>query len=178
MLFRSGIFRSFTGDFIRKTIQQVFPPEFVHGFLWRNMQSFRIFLLHTGGPPQKGPGRTAVRGNKPVKEFKNSFLTPDLVRTAQLQLYLPNIFPERFQMPDTGGFRAETTAQQAFTYHYFPRMGGIDTAIVHTPVIMLASSDKISPNIFSVRITSNWPGFITSCIAQLSTSILVTSTSG
>ena len=130
-----GIFRSFTGDFIRKTIQQVFPPEFVHGFLRRNMQSFRVFLLHTGGPPQKSPGRTAVRGNKPVKEFKNSFLTPDLVRTAQLQLYLSNLFPERFQIPDTGGVRAETTAQQTFTYHYFPRMGGIDTAIVHTPVI-------------------------------------------
>ena len=46
------------------------------------------------------------------------------------------------------------------------------------PVIMLASSDKISPNIFSVKITSNCPGFITSCIAQLSTSISLTSTSG
>jgi len=48
-----GIFRSFTGDFIRKTIQQVFPPEFVHGFLRRNMQSFRVFLLHTGGPRKR-----------------------------------------------------------------------------------------------------------------------------
>ena len=39
------------------------------------------------------------------------------------------------------------------------------------PVTMLASSERISPNIFSVRITSNCAGSLTSCIAQLSTSI-------
>ena len=46
------------------------------------------------------------------------------------------------------------------------------------PVIMLASSDRISPNIFSVKITSNWPGSITSCMAQLSTSMFSRATSG
>ena len=46
------------------------------------------------------------------------------------------------------------------------------------PVIMLASSERISPNIFSVRITSNWAGLLTSCMAQLSTSISSTVTSG
>ena len=36
------------------------------------------------------------------------------------------------------------------------------------PVIMEASSDKISPNIFEVTITSNCAGFLTSCIDALS----------
>ena len=36
------------------------------------------------------------------------------------------------------------------------------------PVIMEASSDKISPNIFEVTITSNCAGFFTSCIDALS----------
>ena len=39
------------------------------------------------------------------------------------------------------------------------------------PVTILASSDKISPNIFSVKMTSNCFGSLTSCIAQLSTSM-------
>ena len=42
----------------------------------------------------------------------------------------------------------------------------------------LASSERISPNIFSVRITSNCFGSLTSCIAQLSTSICSSVTSG
>ena len=46
------------------------------------------------------------------------------------------------------------------------------------PVIMEASSERMSPNIFSVTITSNWLGSLTICIAQLSTSMSVTSTSG
>ena len=46
------------------------------------------------------------------------------------------------------------------------------------PVTILASSDKISPNIFSVRITSNCFGSRTSCIAQLSTSMCSKVTSG
>ena len=41
-----------------------------------------------------------------------------------------------------------------------------------------ASSERMSPKVFSVRMTSNWPGFMTSCIAQLSTSISVRSTCG
>ena len=46
------------------------------------------------------------------------------------------------------------------------------------PVIILASSDKMSPNRFSVTMTSNWEGFFTSCMAALSTSISAHSTSG
>ena len=46
------------------------------------------------------------------------------------------------------------------------------------PVIILASSDNISPNIFSVSITSNCLGSFTSCIAALSTSICSKVTSG
>ena len=43
---------------------------------------------------------------------------------------------------------------------------------------MLASSDKMSPNMFSVRITSNCFGSLTNCMAQLSTSICSSVTSG
>ena len=46
------------------------------------------------------------------------------------------------------------------------------------PVIMEASSDRMSPNMFSVTITSNWAGFFTICMAQLSTNISLYSTSG
>ena len=46
------------------------------------------------------------------------------------------------------------------------------------PVIMDASSDRISPNIFSVTMTSNWAGFLTICMAALSTNISLYSTSG
>ena len=46
------------------------------------------------------------------------------------------------------------------------------------PVTIEASSDNISPNIFSVRITSNCLGSFTSCIAALSTSICSRVTSG
>ena len=38
------------------------------------------------------------------------------------------------------------------------------------PVTMEASSERMSPNMFSVTTTSNWPGSRTSCMAQLSTS--------
>ena len=53
-----------------------------------------------------------------------------------------------------------------------------EDSIPMDPVTMLASSDRISPNIFSVRITSNCAGSRTSCIAQLSTSMWESSTSG
>ena len=46
------------------------------------------------------------------------------------------------------------------------------------PEISLASSDRISPKVFSVTTTSNWEGSCTSCMEQLSTSILVSFTSG
>ena len=46
------------------------------------------------------------------------------------------------------------------------------------PVISLASSDKISPNMFSVTITSNWDGSLQICMAALSTNISRYSTSG
>ena len=46
------------------------------------------------------------------------------------------------------------------------------------PVIMLASSERMSPNMFSVTITSNWAGLRTICMAQLSTYMWLTSTSG
>ena len=46
------------------------------------------------------------------------------------------------------------------------------------PVIIEASSERISPNIFSVTITSNCAGSRTSCIAELSTSICSRVTSG
>ncbi|CUO60517.1 Uncharacterised protein [Flavonifractor plautii] len=43
---------------------------------------------------------------------------------------------------------------------------------------MLASSERMSPNMFSVTTTSNWPGSFTSCMAQLSTSTSSYCTSG
>ena len=46
------------------------------------------------------------------------------------------------------------------------------------PVIMDASSERMSPNIFSVTITSNWLGSLTICMAQLSTSMSLSSTLG
>ena len=46
------------------------------------------------------------------------------------------------------------------------------------PVISLASSDRMSPNMFSVTITSNWAGSLQICMAQLSTNISRYSTSG
>ena len=46
------------------------------------------------------------------------------------------------------------------------------------PVSMPASSLRMSPNRFSVQTTSNWRGSRTSCMAQLSTSMLRISTSG
>ena len=39
------------------------------------------------------------------------------------------------------------------------------------PVSMDASSERISPNMFSVTSTSNWVGFLISCMAVLSTKI-------
>src|SRR5579884_1251125 len=46
------------------------------------------------------------------------------------------------------------------------------------PVSCEASSVRMSPNMFSVTITSNWRGSRMSCIEQLSTSMWPTSTSG
>ena len=46
------------------------------------------------------------------------------------------------------------------------------------PVIIEASSERISPNMFSVTMTSNCAGSFTSCIAELSTSICSSFTSG
>ena len=46
------------------------------------------------------------------------------------------------------------------------------------PVIWLASSERMSPNMLLVAITSNWPGFRTSCMAALSTYMKESSTSG
>ena len=43
---------------------------------------------------------------------------------------------------------------------------------------MEASSERMSPNIFSVTMTSNWAGFLTICMAALSTNISLYSTSG
>ena len=56
--------------------------------------------------------------------------------------------------------------------------GAFSFVVVEGMQDMEASSDKISPNIFSVRITSNCFGSFTSCIAQLSTSICSYVTSG
>ena len=53
----------------------------------------------------------------------------------------------------------------------FVSLSEADDSIPMEPVTIDASSDKISPNMFSVRITSNCPGSFTSCIAQLSTSM-------
>lgn len=46
------------------------------------------------------------------------------------------------------------------------------------PVIWLASSERMSPNRFSVRITSNWLGSRTIYMAALSTYMWSSSTSG
>jgi hypothetical protein len=46
------------------------------------------------------------------------------------------------------------------------------------PVIIAASSERMSPNMFSVTITSNARGSRTSCIAALSTSMCSSVTSG
>ena len=46
------------------------------------------------------------------------------------------------------------------------------------PVSIEASSDRMSPNMLPVTITSNCFGLRTSCIAQLSTYMCVSSTSG
>ena len=77
-----GVFRTVAGNFIRETGQQVLPPEFIHGFLRRNMQGFRVVFFHACGPPQKGLRRAAVLRNKAIEELKNAFLAPDLVRAA------------------------------------------------------------------------------------------------
>ena len=52
-----------------------------------------------------------------------------------------------------------------------------DGSMPMEPVSIEASSDKISPNIFPVTITSNCFGSNTSCIAALSTNICESSTS-
>ena len=46
------------------------------------------------------------------------------------------------------------------------------------PTIMLDSSERMSPNMFSVTSTSNCEGSRTSCMAALSTSMSISSTSG
>src|SRR5699024_11590236 len=53
-----------------------------------------------------------------------------------------------------------------------------DGIIPMEPVIMEASSERMSPNIFSVTMTSNWAGSLTICMAQLSTNISLYATSG
>ena len=45
------------------------------------------------------------------------------------------------------------------------------------PVMTEASSERISPKILPVRMTSNWEGSRTSCMAALSTYMWVNSTS-
>jgi hypothetical protein len=45
------------------------------------------------------------------------------------------------------------------------------------PVSIADSSERMSPNMFSVRITSNLDGSATSCMAALSTSMWSSSTS-
>ena len=57
-----------------------------------------------------------------------------------------------------------------------PRLA--DGSIPSEPVIIAASSLRMSPNMFSVTITSNCDGSETSCIAALSTSRWSSSTSG
>ena len=64
---------------------------------------------------------------------------------------------------------------------YIPRLVAprdADGSIPMEPVIWDASSDRMSPNILEVTTTSNCLGFLTSCIAALSTSISVRVTSG
>ena len=46
------------------------------------------------------------------------------------------------------------------------------------PVIWLASSERMSPNMLLVTTTSNWLGRRTSCMAALSTSMSLSCTSG
>src|SRR3989337_1815095 len=46
------------------------------------------------------------------------------------------------------------------------------------PVSIEASSDSMSPKVFSVTMTSNCLGFLMSCMAQLSTYMWLSSTSG
>ena len=60
----------------------------------------------------------------------------------------------------------------------FVSLSDADESIPIEPEIMDASSERISPNMFSVRTTSNCAGSFTSCIAQLSTSMCSSSTSG
>ena len=59
---------------------------------------------------------------------------------------------------------------------FSPRLA--EGCIPSEPVSIDASSLRMSPNRFVVTITSNWPGFRMSCIAQLSTYMCVSSTSG
>ena len=53
-----------------------------------------------------------------------------------------------------------------------------EASIPMDPVIIAASSERMSPKMLEVRTTSNCEGFFTSCMAVLSTSISVSSTSG
>ena len=57
-----------------------------------------------------------------------------------------------------------------------PRLA--EGSIPSEPVSIAASSERMSPNMFSVRITSKRDGSETSCIAALSTSMWSSSTSG
>ena len=60
----------------------------------------------------------------------------------------------------------------------FVSLRDADDNIPIDPEIIEASSERISPNIFSVSTTSNCAGSFTSCIAQLSTSMCSSVTSG
>jgi len=59
-----------------------------------------------------------------------------------------------------------------------PSPSDAEASIPSDPVSMDASSERMSPNMFSVTITSNWDGWRTSCIAVLSTSWSMSSMSG
>ena len=64
------------------------------------------------------------------------------------------------------------------SYRAVPLPSDAEASMPSEPVSMDASSERMSPNVFSVTRTSNWDGFATSCMAQLSTSMSSPSTSG
>ena len=93
----------------------------------------------------------------------------------------PNLRPEAGLLAIRKGLHLFANIRPAYLYKELADACPLKEKIIgdgFDMVIMLASSDRISPNIFSVSTTSNCPGFITSCIAQLSTSICVRLTSG
>ena len=70
---------------------------------------------------------------------------------------------------------------EPWTGSYRPRVPGprlAEGSIPIEPVIIAASSERMSPNRFSVMITSKSAGRLTSCMAALSTSMCSSATSG